>query len=179
MSNQLTIATLDPRIRAVCDEIEAAVGSVAGIPPISGTLEVEILSDFLTLAAACDDGTPQGKVLRQFYERSPAVFQKSTGKVLINETVFFADEVWAQRATLAHEAAHAIRHLAGIDGGYDDEPLTDILGCRLGFSEELVRERRRAAPARADALLLWEDEMACLAAFERWRQDNLRKRLIR
>lgn len=156
----ITLREDDERLADACRAVEAACVRVTP----DGTWEVKMLDDFSSFATATGLNT---------YARTPALYQKSTNTIFVNEAPFLAMAPATMVAALTHEVGHA--HLAAI-GKPDDCFAADLFACEQGQFDALAGERGGdAAYGRPYVAVLeqWQDPAAARQQFEVWRQRRL------
>lgn len=152
----------DLKLEKICRSIEKATNQIQDLRDFD--LNIVLLDSFENLKEA-----PLKGIIK-----SPAAYQCSERRVLVNSTHFFCLEMSIQAATIMHEIAHAYLRL--IDPGLmerefrniEEELIADYLVCCWGFEEQIIAERTLSyGEEYSGALRLWRDREKFLDAIDR------------
>ena len=122
----------DLRLEEICRFIEKATNQLQDLSFL--VLKIELLDSFENLNKA----SPKGII------KSPAAYQCSEERIIVNSRIFLNLEMPIKVATIMHEVAHAYLHLInpGLkerefkDKDIDEELIADYLVCDWGFEEQ-------------------------------------------
>ncbi len=151
----------DLRLEEICRFIEKATNQLQDLSFL--VLKIELLDSFENLNKA----SPKGII------KSPAAYQCSEERIIVNSRIFLNLEMPIKVATIMHEVAHAYLHLInpGLkerefkDKDIDEELIADYLVCGWGFEEQIIAERTLSyGELYSDALRLWRDREKFLEA---------------
>lgn len=151
----------DLRLEEICRFIEKATNQLQDLSFL--VLKIELLDSFENLNKA----SPKGII------KSPAAYQCSEKRIIVNSRIFLNLEMPIKVATIMHEVAHAYLHLInpGLkerefkDKDIDEELIADYLVCGWGFEEQIIAERTLSyGELYSDALRLWRDREKFLEA---------------
>ncbi|MEK6759925.1 MAG: hypothetical protein AABY51_09145 [Deltaproteobacteria bacterium] len=149
------------RLEEICRFIEKATNQLQDLSFL--VLKIELLDSFENLNKA----SPKGII------KSPAAYQCSEERIIVNSRIFLNLEMPIKVATIMHEVAHAYLHLInpGLkerefkDKDIDEELIADYLVCGWGFEEQIIAERTLSyGELYSDALRLWRDREKFLEA---------------
>lgn len=166
----MKLAESDSALSEVCRAIEIRLARFENLSDLA--LPVALLSNFDSLPEAQTNAS---------YLSTPAAYQRSERRIIVNGQQFLPLCLDMQQAALAHEIAHAVYHRNPIvlsDPEYGipltEEIVADLLVCKWGFFVELRQERFQSYGARYCQILeLWPEEESFVREMTIWHQQRL------
>jgi len=159
----MRLETTDARIAAAVATVSQAALSRESFPSLS--VQVTAVSSFDDLTTLAPN------------RRTPAAYQRSLGRILVNERVFFdmPENEWV--GIIAHELGEYIAACCADCipevGALEADLQADYVACLLGFSASLKAGRRDRSGEYHAALDLADDPSAFVQAISRWRDRRL------
>lgn len=106
---------------------------------------------------------------------NPALYERSGRRILVNAREFARLSREEGEVVIAHEVAHDVICTAKRRSRYlSDDLVADLLVCRWGFCDELMKERQKSyGLSYRDVLELWPNTRQVVRAMYKW---ELRRR---
>lgn len=151
------------KLSSICRDVESRTLTITDLSKLE--IEIELVDNFRSLSPL------------KSIQNSPALFRISTGKILVNNEVFFNRGPIEQFATAMHEIAHAFLNNQGESKSLsigEEDVEADLLVCKWGFYNELKSERETSyGKEYIDHLSKWQNQEEARKCLNKWQMRRL------